>query len=1408
MRKTLFTILVLSGQICMQAQNMKALQISTTENDIWHVYPASVVEDDNNPLRVKFTSTDVNCTFRSFGTCFNELDWYALQLLPKEEQDKFFHNVFDPEGDLRFTLGRIPMGASDYAAPENFYTELYHERDEGIDIWNAWYSPDEMPKGEQDLNMEHFTLERDRKAIIPFIKRAMEENPDMKFWCSPWSPPTWMKKSEHYSNRAGYGNGLDVTYPRYTTQFKMEDPILKAHAMYFSRFITEYGKEGIPIIGCCYQNEAYTVNYYPNTSWSAEDAGRFNADYLIPYLNEHNPGVKVWLGTLNTADINNIETILNTVSTAEGYQGKRLSEMVAGAGFQWEGRDAIATIRKDYPGLEMVQTESECGGGTFDWPAGVHTFELIHHYLNNGCVDYTNWNSILGGNGRGPFMNWWQNALVHINEKLPCANGTCTAYYTPEYYAYKHYSHFISQGTKILNKSVAKELLLVAQRPDGLYVAVVGNEAAQERSLKLDIDGHCINVNVPARSMNTFLVGTEAQINTLATEEGLKEGEEEYPSDNSHSVFIDPAQKYYLYNVKEGKYLNAGGRYGTRPVLDETGCEYVLEYSDTGDDYYLATPYGTRTYFGYQEVGSGLGLEQKYFMDNTTAKERLTFYPTNEENVYAIGIYGHYLTYKTSLSIGELNEGEVGYGQEIKKGDNVNEIDGCLWKLVTAEERWVEAREATAENPADVTFACIKNPDFNRLHNGDDLWNKIPATSGVSTDPYREYIGEFSGCENLDAYIDLTHLPAGVYEFSLTGFYRGAENAAGASVADENTSVSVYAKGDDGEPVSSFLPAWAAGRHEGKIGQGKELEVADAKGWYVPADGVSAVYYFNQGCYSRTAVRTTVKDGKLRVGISASSSEGQDWVAFDNLRIKYYPYADDATMNMEYLEKLNTRIEEAKAMLDGTSNPAGKEDLSAAITAAQKVYNDQPAWTVSQQAVFDLEDAVEAFNKAQESGSVVDAIKEHKGDASFLLPKITAWTIQGSNVVRNEVTDENWDGLSDSPAGLIKVTGGTATTRLSGMPAGTYRMVAAVRGPKNNRILTSVNNQDETAVILPGWNLDEVGTAPIINTNGVQMTAAAGDAGYNSGYNCKGWCWAVAEGTLEKAGDLVLTIASNAGEGQVSNVYLYYMDSDQVVTFKDGEKLANKDKTVTVDLSVGNPNTVVESEEPVITAAGIVLNNNLVGDRMASLVLFDGYAYQPVKAIADSVVFHTDLAADNWKGLCLPFVPEENVVFYQPSSIDGTEMVLAEAGQNIVPDMPYLVKTDVSLSCLTAHDAELQSGVSLINPASSVATLTGTYDTQAVAEGERNYVLQDNRLVAAGQSASVSPFRSWLTLNQDSEVEAFDIKIGNPDGIVEIEQSGSENESPVYDLSGRKVPSSSVRSGIYIQNGKKTWRHE
>ncbi len=510
-----------------QAQGqLKALQFTSTQKEAWTVKRANVSTTVVGKPQAVFSTSDVMSTFQAWGTCFNELDWYALQRLSPAAQQEYYERMFSPTGDLRFALGRIPVGASDYAGPENFYDpSVFHQRNEPINLAESWYSCDEVPAGQTDFQMEHFTIERDKKHIIPFIKKAQEQNPNMKFWCSPWSPPQWMKKSNHYSNRAGYGNGLDTTYPSYTsTQFIMEPDYLNAHVLYFSKFIEAYGAEGIPITGMCYQNEAYTCNYYPNTSWEATSTAIFNGDYLIPYMRKHHPEVKVWLGTMNTNHVDDVfEVILNyrSQSADPDFNGKKLSEMFDGIGFQWEGRDAIGTLRSRYPDLEFIQTESECGNGTFDWGAGAHTFELIHHYLNNGCVTYTNWNSILGGNGRGPFMNWWQNGLLHldINKQV--------AYYTPEFYAYKHYSHFIGDGTKILRKSSSQPLVLAAQQPDGTIVVVVGNESSAERTLTFAVDDKYMSVKVPAKSYNTFVIGEAETIDEMAENEGLVEPTEE-----------------------------------------------------------------------------------------------------------------------------------------------------------------------------------------------------------------------------------------------------------------------------------------------------------------------------------------------------------------------------------------------------------------------------------------------------------------------------------------------------------------------------------------------------------------------------------------------------------------------------------------------------------------------------------------------------------------------------------------------------------------------------------------------------------------------------------------------------------------------------------------------------------------
>lgn len=55
-----------------------------------------------------------------------------------------------------------------------------------------------------------------------------------------------------------------------------------------------------------------------------------------------------------------------------------------------------------YPQYRYMQSESEGGWGSFDWTAAEHTFDLMTHYLGNGCEEYTFWNAILADGGVSP----------------------------------------------------------------------------------------------------------------------------------------------------------------------------------------------------------------------------------------------------------------------------------------------------------------------------------------------------------------------------------------------------------------------------------------------------------------------------------------------------------------------------------------------------------------------------------------------------------------------------------------------------------------------------------------------------------------------------------------------------------------------------------------------------------------------------------------------------------------------------------------------------------------------------------------------------------------------------------------------------------------------------------------------
>ncbi|WP_438008254.1 hypothetical protein WME89_05810 [Sorangium sp. So ce321] len=133
-------------------------------------------------------------TWAGFGGTFNEKGWEALSALSPDDRDRAIKLLFDATDGARFTYGRIPIGASDYATSR--------------------YTLDDTAG---DTAMASFSIARDREKLIPYIKAAMAVNPELHFWGSPWTPPPWMKDNNAYDR----GNMKDdAAMHRMTTRMR------------------------------------------------------------------------------------------------------------------------------------------------------------------------------------------------------------------------------------------------------------------------------------------------------------------------------------------------------------------------------------------------------------------------------------------------------------------------------------------------------------------------------------------------------------------------------------------------------------------------------------------------------------------------------------------------------------------------------------------------------------------------------------------------------------------------------------------------------------------------------------------------------------------------------------------------------------------------------------------------------------------------------------------------------------------------------------------------------------------------------------------------------------------------------------------------------------------------------------
>ena len=463
MRKFLFVLALITVFSC---QPKSAIEwVSTTFDNPWQVMDAGA-SDATAEASVVVDLTAVNQSVEGFGTCFNELGWISLSELSEADRAAILEDLFTPAG-MNLTMARMPLGANDFSVD--------------------YYSYDEVPG---DLALEHFSIDRDRQRLIPFIRAARAVNPTLRIWASPWCPPVWMKVSGHYASRSAPFNGLplDKQVPEGVDAFILEPAYLQAYAQYFGKFIDAYKAEGIDIFMVMPQNEPNSDQVFPSCTWTPDGLTAF-LKYLEPEMASRD--VDVYLGTMERANPDLWDRILTD---------PEVGPSIKGMGFQWAGKDALPELHRRHPELPCYQTEQECGDGQNDWAGAMHSWDLMKHYFDNGVQSYFYWNTSLVEGGISTWM-WRQNSLVVVDKENK------TFRYSPEYYVLKHASHYVQPGARVFALGGTYADALGFQNPDGHTVLLLANQGDAPKTVSIEgLPGRPCTFTLPARSINTLVL--------------------------------------------------------------------------------------------------------------------------------------------------------------------------------------------------------------------------------------------------------------------------------------------------------------------------------------------------------------------------------------------------------------------------------------------------------------------------------------------------------------------------------------------------------------------------------------------------------------------------------------------------------------------------------------------------------------------------------------------------------------------------------------------------------------------------------------------------------------------------------------------------------------------------------------
>ena len=487
----LFLITIMS---CNQKDNKLSVDVFETSeagNKLTKISEFTIVE---NASTIKLNPEITFQTITGFGGAFTESSAYLLNKLSKKNRDTIMQAYFAEEG-ANYSLTRTHMNSCDFSLDQYSYSPV-----------------------EDDVNLEHFTIKDDIDDLIPMIKDAMKVSKDgFKIFASPWTAAPWMK-----DNKKWVGGKL---LPKYYDTW----------ALFFSKYLDAYKKEGIDIWGFTVENEPHgNGNNWESMHFSPKEMTDFVEFHLGPKLEKDGYGDKIILGyDQNRAGLKEW--------VDEMYRSDSSSKYFHGTAIHWYEStyaiygDALQYAHNKAPNKYLIETEGcidsqvpvwqddewywkkEATDWGWDWapedqkhlhpkysPVNRYARDIIG-CLNNWVDGWVDWNMVLDKQG-GPnwFKNWCIAPVIVDPEKDE-------VYFTPLYYTMAHFSKYIRPEAKVIGLDNSDKELQVtaAKNPDGSIVVVVFNERKTKKNFKLLLGEKETNVNIDAQALQTIKILTK-----------------------------------------------------------------------------------------------------------------------------------------------------------------------------------------------------------------------------------------------------------------------------------------------------------------------------------------------------------------------------------------------------------------------------------------------------------------------------------------------------------------------------------------------------------------------------------------------------------------------------------------------------------------------------------------------------------------------------------------------------------------------------------------------------------------------------------------------------------------------------------------------------------------------------------